>query len=62
MRKTNSQKEKQAKSQIFIFHYLTVGHVPDALVEILFRLMVAWKINSTKAIFSENHCAAPEGK
>ena len=61
MRKTNSQKEKQA-SQIFIFHYLTVGHVPDALVEILFRLMVAWKINSTKAIFSENLCAAPEGK
>ena len=33
-----------------------------ALVEILFRLTKTRKIYSVKAIFSENHRAAPEGK
>ena len=58
-RKTKSQKEKQAKSWIFILHYITVGHIPDAF-EILIRLMITWKIYAMKTIFSKNHCAAPE--
>ena len=60
-RKTKSQKEKQAKSWIFILHYITVGHIPDAF-EILIRLMITWKIYAMKTIFSKNHCAAPERK
>ena len=39
-----------------------VGHIPDALAEILFPLMKTRKIYSTKAVISENHRAAPEGK
>ena len=67
-KKTKSQKEKQAKSWIknglysSELYYIVVGHIPDALVEILFQLMKAWKIYSTKAIISETHRAAPEGK
>ena len=39
-----------------------VGHIPDYLAEILFQLMKTWKIYLTKAIISENHVAAHEGK
>ena len=43
-------------------YYILVGHIPDALVEILFQLIKTWKIYSTKAIFSENHRDSPEAK
>ena len=42
--------------------WIVVGHILDYLEEILFPLMKTWKIYSTKAIISENHCAALEGK
>ena len=67
-RKTKSQNEKQIKNQIMSrlyssgLYYILVGHISDALVEILFRLMKAWKIYSTKAIVYKNHRAAPEWK
>ena len=59
-RKTKSQKEKQAKSRIN--GGLRFFHIPDALAEILFPLMNAWRVYSTETIISENHRAAPEGK
>ena len=49
-------RKKSNKEQI------AVGHLPDALAEILTPLMKTWKIYSTKAIISEHHRAAPEGK
>ena len=64
--KNKSQNEKQTKNQIMSrlystgLYYILVGHISDALVKILFRLMKAWKIYSTKAIVYENHRAAPE--
>ena len=42
--------------------WITVSRIPDALVEILFRLMKTWKIYLTKTTFSENHGATLEGK
>ena len=42
--------------------WITVSRIPDALVEILFRLMKTWKIYLTKTTFSENHRATLEGK
>ena len=41
---------------------ITVGHFPDALDKALFPLMKNWNIDSTKAIISQNNCAAPEWK
>ena len=34
-----------------------VGHIPDALAEILFPLMKTWKIYSTETIISESNRA-----
>ena len=42
--------------------WITVDHIPETLAEILLSLMKTWKIYSTKAIISESHRAAPEGK
>ena len=42
--------------------WTTVGHVPDAFAEVLFPLMKTWKLYLVKAIVSENHRVAPEGK
>ena len=56
-RKTKSQKGRQAKNRI---KWITVGHIPDALVKILYPIMKTWKIHSTKAIIVEKHRAASE--
>ena len=42
--------------------WITVGHIPDALAEILFPVMKTCKSYSTKATISKNHRAALEGK
>ena len=51
-----SKKLNKARSS----EWITVGHIPDDLVVILFPLMKTWKIYSTKAKISENHRAQPE--
>ena len=59
-RKTKSQKRKTSKE--LGKKWIKVGHIPDALAEILFPLMKSWKVYLTKTMISENHRDAPEGK
>ena len=56
-KKSKWKTNKKSDNEQIIF-----GHISDALVEILLRLMQAWKIYSTKAIVYKNHRAAPEWK
>ena len=56
------QKVKKKTSKRLDKEWITVGHIPDALAEILFPLMKTEKIYSTKAMIAENHRATLEGK
>ena len=41
---------------------IMVDHIPDVLAEVMFSLMVSWKIYSTRATVSENYRDVPEGE
>ena len=59
--KEKSKTSKWKTSKKSDKEWITVGHVPDTFVEILFPVMKTCQTYSTKAILSENHPAAPEG-
>ena len=61
--KINKEKNKKPKGKTSKKpdkEWNTDGHIPDALVEILFPIMKTWKIHSTKAIIVEKNRAASE--